>query len=223
VSDWLPTLVTGVAGLTVHSPVGAPPLDGINAWDAISQGGPRSSHRQHLLLNLCPDFAVLAGARIRVGWQQSAVRHLDMKLIWGLPGDEDKVTCRAPGCKNGWQRPPTLDNSSWPAPEPPEQATFLPGVWLFNLTADREGMCVYAVLRKSVRTEQRACVCISERHNLASAQPETVAFLQGLIRQYNTSHVWQANQFNPPFDPRSDPSHFGGVWGPWLPDTQELL
>ena len=146
VVDWLPTLVTGVAGLTVHSPMGAPPLDGINAWAAISQGG-RSS-RQHLLLNLCPEFAVLGGAKIRVGWQQSAVRHIDMKLIWGLPGDEDKVTCTAPRCKNGWQRPPTLGNSSWPAPEPPEQATFSPGIWLFNLTADREGMHVHVVLQK---------------------------------------------------------------------------
>ena len=196
VSDWLPTLVTGVAGLTVHSPVGAPPLDGINTWAAISQGV--KSSRQHVLLNLCPEFAVLAGGQIRVGWQQSAIRHFDMKLIWGLPGDEDTVACKAPGCKNGWQRPPALGSSSWPAAEPPEQATFSPGVWLFNLSTD-----------------------LSERHNLASAQPDTVAFLQALIRRYNGSHVWQANQFNPPFDPRSDPSHFGGVWSPWLPSTLE--
>ena len=90
---------------------------------------------------------------MRYGWQQSALLALvngsKMKLIWGLPGDEDAVTCKAPGCKNGWQAPPALGNSSWPTAEPPEAATFSPGVWLFNITEDDE-----------------------ERLNLASRQPE---------------------------------------------------
>ena len=108
------------------------------------------SNRTEILINLCPEFSVLAGGQVRYGWQQSALL-LDfaqqqhnaqplgqitgvMKLIWGLPGDEDKPTCKAPGCKNGWQRPPMLHNASWPAPEPPEIASFSPGIWLFNLT-----------------------------------------------------------------------------------------
>ena len=148
VSDWLPSIVTGMLGLKVHSPEHAPALDGINSWKAIAEGGP--SNRTEILINLCPEFSVLAGGQVRYGWQQSALL-LDfaqqqhnaqplgqitgvMKLIWGLPGDEDMPTCKAPGCKNGWQRPPMLHNASWPAPEPPEIASFSPGIWLFNLT-----------------------------------------------------------------------------------------
>ena len=44
------------------------------------------------MLNLCPDFAVLSGAQIRVGYQQSAYVRPPWKLIWGLPGDEDAPT-----------------------------------------------------------------------------------------------------------------------------------
>ena len=58
VSDWVPTIVTGAAGLAVHSPPHSPALDGINAWEAIANGGAGS--RKEVLLNLCPDFAVLS-------------------------------------------------------------------------------------------------------------------------------------------------------------------
>lgn len=144
VSDWMPTIVQGIAGLpAVHSPPNAPPLDGVDAWGAIATGGPGS--RKEVLLNLCPDFAVLGGAKVRYGWQQSALRFGEMKLIWGLPGDEDKAQCEPPRCKNGWQAPPALGNSSWPRPEPPETATFSPGVWLFNLTADEVSADIFSI------------------------------------------------------------------------------
>ena len=191
VSDWLPTLVAGVANLQIHQPAGGPPLDGVNAWGPIASGA--EHNRTELLLNLCPDFAVLSSARIRPGWQQSAIRHGHWKLIWGLPGDEDAPGCKAPSCKNGWQKPPRLGNASWPAAELPDVDVYSPGVWLFNVTADLE-----------------------ERNNLASSHPDVVSFLKSRIASYNMTHVWQASEDNPPLDPRSDPKNFGSVWSPWL-------
>ena len=217
VSDWVPTLVTGVAGLAVHSPPHAPPVDGVDAWAAISQGRPSS--RKEILLNLCPDFAVLAGAQVKYGWQQSAIRHGEMKLIWGLPGDEDRPQCKAPGCKNGWQLPPALDNSSWPAPDAPEPAVFSPGVWVRTRSpaAVRPALLICRLQLFNLTSD------IAERVNLAEEQPELVTFLQRRISAYNASHVWQANQFNPPLDPRSNPEHFRGVWSPWLPNSEERV
>eukprot|EP01046_Picozoa_sp_COSAG06_P036907 COSAG06_NODE_4118_length_4547_cov_22.177633_3_plen_52_part_00 len=38
VSDWMPTILTGLLGLTIHSPPNAPALDGIDSWAAIAAG-----------------------------------------------------------------------------------------------------------------------------------------------------------------------------------------
>lgn len=194
VTDWFPTVIAGIAGLPIREPTDGPKMDGVNAWTAIT-GGP--GVRSEVLLNLCPSFAVLSSAEIRPGWQQSALRHGDWKLIWGLPGDEDaeKGACGvgSSGCKNGWSRPPAPGNGSWPTPEAPEPATYSPGVWLFNLSADPY-----------------------ERQNLAAAHPSVVASLQAKIAGYNATHVWQASSKNPGPDPRSNPARFGDVWTPWL-------
>ena len=58
-----------------------------------------------------------------------------------------------------------------------------------------------------------------ERVNLAADAPEMVEFLKRRISAHNSSHVWQANQFNPPLDPRSSPKNLGNVWSPWLPNA----
>jgi hypothetical protein len=138
-----------------------------------------------------------------------------VKLIWGLPGDEDAPTCKAPGCKNGWQQPPALRNASWPAAEWPENATFSPGVWLFNLTADEQertnlassecgqNTAFYTVfcwktVRSFARTKQTSSKTRKNRETFyeraLTRRPEIVAFLQERITSYNSSHVWQANQ-----------------------------
>ena len=196
VTDFLPTIVAGIAGLNISSPHGAPPIDGVNAWPAITGAvTPLEHERREILVNLCPLFSVLEGAKIRPGWQQSAIIVEDMKLIWGLPGDRDSVNkCQSPGCKNGWTPPPAKGNDSWPASIKPEPEVYSPGVWLFNLTADP-----------------------LEQNNLASRQPELVASLQSKIAEYNRTHVWQASSVNPAMDPRSNPNNFDGVWTPWIP------
>ena len=51
VSDWYPTIVHGIAGLDVGVAAdGTPPLDGLDAWPAITTGAP--SLRNEILLNL---------------------------------------------------------------------------------------------------------------------------------------------------------------------------
>ena len=187
--------MSGLAGLPVGSPPGAPALDGVDGWGAIARG--EAAARTEVLLNLCPEFAVLAGAQIRPGWTQAAYRRGDWKLIVGLPGDSDDAnkTCVAPSCKNGWQRPPP-PGAGWPAPEPPEPATYKPGIWLFNITADPY-----------------------ERSNVAMLRPNVVAELLAAIALYNRTNVWQASSVNPRSDPKSNPVLWGGVWSPWLPAT----
>ena len=62
--------------------------------------------------------------------------------------------------------------------------------WLFNLTADPY-----------------------ERSDVSTKYPDVVSKLKQRIEVYNSSHIVQMNA---PFDPRSDPRNFNGVWTPWL-------
>ena len=62
--------------------------------------------------------------------------------------------------------------------------------WLFNVTDDP-----------------------NERKELSASNPDVVAMLKKQIEVYNSTHI---EQMDPPMDPRSDPSKFGGVWTPWL-------
>jgi arylsulfatase B/arylsulfatase I/J len=63
-------------------------------------------------------------------------------------------------------------------------------IWLFNVTADP-----------------------NEKNNMAGTFQDIVALMQKRIEAFNSTHV---AQLNPPFDPKSDPKNFGGVWTPWL-------
>jgi len=53
----------------------------------------------------------------------------------------------------------------------------------------------------------------NERNNVADQHLEIVKQLKERIEFYNSTHI---EQLNPPFDPKSDPAHYGGVWTPWL-------
>ncbi|PIK53483.1 putative arylsulfatase J [Apostichopus japonicus] len=112
VSDWLPTLVNGVAGY----PLNYTNLDGFNMWDIINSN--KTSPRKELLHNIDPwpyqpkDFNTNMTSAIRVG---------DWKLLTGTPG---------------------ANNGQWIAPPgsgiTPHLPLTIPGqnVWLFNITAD---------------------------------------------------------------------------------------
>ena len=110
-----------------------------------------------------------------------------------------------PFCPNGWVPPPESANK--PEPPPDVECSGLPcefnrsayivgGTFLFDLDNDPH-----------------------EHHDLASANPETVAALMAKLQAFNATKV---PQDNPPVDPRSSPTHFNSsgepTWTPWLGD-----
>ncbi|XP_030848937.1 arylsulfatase J [Strongylocentrotus purpuratus] len=117
VSDWLPTIVAGIAGRALN---GTKPLDGYNVWSAIS--GTASSPRTELLHNIDPKkkrpvnekFDTSIRAALRVG---------DWKIKTGADYD---VTVN-----NEWMPPPESGLDTIYPTEKPNQK-----VWLFNITAD---------------------------------------------------------------------------------------
>ena len=85
VTDWFPTVLR-LAGAPAEA---EDELDGVDQWEAISQGEP--SARTELVYNI--DVEKRPSAAIRVG---------DFKLIWGYPGS-----------KNGWYPEPGV-TELWP-------------------------------------------------------------------------------------------------------------
>ncbi|XP_072036042.1 arylsulfatase B-like isoform X2 [Amphiura filiformis] len=125
VSDWFPTLVTGVAGMDLTGTK----LDGFNVWDAIASKDTLSP-RKEILHDIdpfygrtiftnesgipCTDYNTSMHAAIRYG---------DWKLITGDPGFDR-------GC--GWKPAPDSGINPPSIPVKPLNDT----IWLFNITAD---------------------------------------------------------------------------------------
>jgi arylsulfatase B/arylsulfatase I/J len=95
VTDWLPTLVEGVAGLDLGAPTGrpcatclrpVPPLDGVNQWSMLSAGA--ASARTEVLLDLQTTArnpaAKKAGTTVIPG--SGAIRVGKWKLLHGHQG-----------------------------------------------------------------------------------------------------------------------------------------
>ncbi|XP_033124090.1 arylsulfatase I-like [Anneissia japonica] len=119
VSDWLPTIVEGIAGWNTN---GTKPLDGVNQWDTIRNGS--ASARTEILYNIDPLSVQKGGGRNWNGYAfnvriSAAIRSGDMKLITGTKGT------------SGWDAPPDAGLTSTAGP------TYTGNlVWLFNITAD---------------------------------------------------------------------------------------
>ncbi|XP_038052570.1 arylsulfatase B-like [Patiria miniata] len=122
VSDWFPTIVSGLAGGSLN---GTKPLDGYNLWDSIRSGTP--SPRQEILHNIDPfeghghrpfshslynnfTFTPSMRAAVRVG---------DWKLLTGPVGD------------GHWTPPPESGKATIRSKLKPHQ-----NVWLFNVKTD---------------------------------------------------------------------------------------
>ena len=114
VTDWLPTIVEGIAGLELDKDKWA--LDGYNVWSTITTDS--ETPRKEVLINLDPPRSKFIG--------QAAIRSGDWKLITGMPnctfGDD-----KAFHCPDGW----ILVNGTI---EPPPYTPSL--TWLFNLRTD---------------------------------------------------------------------------------------
>ena len=169
VTDWLPTIVEGIAGLELDKVKWK--LDGYNVWQAII--GNEESPRKEILIDLNPPYPGFIG--------QAAMRIGNWKLIIGEPNCSFGRVHVGDCCPDGWVH---LNGSIEVPPTTPSLT------WLFNITADP-----------------------NERNNVASQYPEVVKQLKERIEYYNSTHI---EQLDPPIDPRSNPSNFGGVWTPWM-------
>jgi len=229
VSDWYPTIVHGIAGLSVGIKAdGTPPLDGISAWPSIVSGVPSS--RTEMLLNLIPTGGhpnVPGQGAIRIGkwkllhghtcvWAQrtntygcgSCVardRQVKNNPPWEQPLPITSETS-PPFCPNGWTPPP--ESNLQPIPPPDEDGVHCEGEipCLFtNSTLITGGTFLFNIEADPM-----------EKHNVASRNPDVVQHLLARLQQFNATNIPQENA---PVDPASNPRHFDNVWTPWKGDT----
>ena len=116
-TDWLPTIVEGIAGLEVDKEKWK--LDGYNVWSTITAND--ESPRTEILINLDPPVF----KRAYIG--QAAIRIGDWKLITGQPNCSMAPEYQGDGCPDGWIH---LNGSIELPPYTPSLT------WLFNITAD---------------------------------------------------------------------------------------
>eukprot|EP00057_Strongylocentrotus_purpuratus_P012984 XP_011667458.1 PREDICTED: arylsulfatase B [Strongylocentrotus purpuratus] len=117
VSDWLPTIVAGIAGGALN---GTKPLDGFDVWNSIS--GTASSPRTEILHNIDLKKKQPANEKFDTSIR-AALRVGDWKIKTGA--DYDVTT------HNVWMPPPESGLDTIYPTEKPNQK-----VWLFNITAD---------------------------------------------------------------------------------------
>ena len=98
-SDWLPTIVSGVAGISSDElrPLlrNAPtPLDGVDAWSAIVSGGP--SPRTEVVTQVANGYWNASSPGASTSAAGPCIRVGEMKLIIGDPGDSRTIAWPAP-------------------------------------------------------------------------------------------------------------------------------
>ena len=116
VTDWLPTIVEGIAGLKLNK-TKKQALDGYNVWPTITAN--MRTPRKEILINLDPADAGFVG--------QAAIRRGDWKLITGRPNctfGEDNPSFP---CPDGWVH---VNGTTEPPPPTPSLT------WLFNIRKD---------------------------------------------------------------------------------------
>ena len=114
-TDWLPTIVEGIAGLELDKNKWA--LDGYNVWPTITTNS--ETPRKEILINLNPPRPGFVG--------QAAIRVGEWKLITGRPNCSFAQAHNGSTCPDGWVH---LDGSIELPPYTPSLT------WLFNITAD---------------------------------------------------------------------------------------
>ena len=114
-TDWLPTIVEGIAGLELDKDKWA--LDGYNVWPTITTDS--ETPRKEILINLDPPREGFIG--------QAAIRSGDWKLIVGVPNCSLVREYKGSPCPDGWVH---LDGSIEPPPYTPSLT------WLFNVNTD---------------------------------------------------------------------------------------
>ena len=117
VTDWLPTIVEGIAGLELDKDKWT--LDGYNVWPTITTNS--KTPCKEVLINLDPPMKKFIG--------QAAIRVGDYKLIRGQPNCsmESKRNTYELNCPSGW-----VHTNGTIEPPPPNPSL----IWLFNVIID---------------------------------------------------------------------------------------
>ena len=163
-TDWLPTLVEGVANLELNKSGNLQPLDGFNVWSAVTAN--TTSPRHEVLLTLNPPRGPSSGHPTKKSFPGTAAIRVDnWKLILGHPncsqqGWEPSVNVTGDKCPSGWVHPNGIE--ILPPPNPSM-------VWLFNLDDDP-----------------------LEENDLHAENPDIVEKLRARIEAYNATHISQA-------------------------------
>ena len=215
VTDWLPTLVSGVAGIQITQ-LSRPcptcnrsvaPLDGTNQWPMLSSGS--DSARTEVLLKFqnedwkkCTHQGKLpcnipGSAALRVGkW----------KLLYGSQVWAGTSKCQlrsgtgngkafpipinanesSPTCPFGWTPPPRADGNYEP-PRPPADAKCA------NATAGQPPTIPCTLSQDSGYITGQVLLFdvvndMAEEHNVATENPEIVARLLARLQHYNSSY-----------------------------------
>ena len=116
VTDWLPTIVEGIAGLKLNRRKKRT-LDGYNVWPTIT--GDKRTPRKEILMNLDPAGPEYIG--------QAAIRTGNWKLITGRPNCSLGEGNSLFSCPDGWVH---VNGTTEPLPYTPSLT------WLFNIKDD---------------------------------------------------------------------------------------
>jgi len=233
ITDWMPTLLKGVAHV---NPNGTHPLDGFNMWDAL-RDPTLPSPRTEILLQLDPPFNdTVNGTQddLNMYYEATSTSCLlhDEALV---EEDSDGVAvARLPrsnyqgsgGCVNStfsglgsrmkffmgqaairvgdWKLIVGQPNCSKPCL--PEQQC--PSGW-FPLAPNIPEPPIY---NNRFTWLFNITDDPTEHNDLSLERPDIVAQLQERLAFYRN---WNISQSHPDFDPRSNPNLFGGWWTPW--------
>ena len=237
-TDWLPTIVEGIAGLSLaDNTTGRPcptctrrvePLDGVNQWKMFNQLGEKSQRTEVLLdlqstaKNIHASVTLVPGSgAIRVGRWKLLHGHVGVwPGICSLRGPyrespQSPIPISAnttpPWCPFGWTPPPRADGL-FEAPQPPPE---LHCKELPCNTPANSGLVTGQTMLFDVVED------MAERHNLAAKYPHIVQRLLQRLQAYNNTHCGgQRCQPDNAGGPLGQPSTKGGphgvpVWLPW--------
>jgi hypothetical protein len=211
VTDWVPTLVEGAAGLALMAagrqcPTcnrSVAPLDGVNQWPMLAAGAP--SGRTEVLLDLqatrcwgkgacdVPGAGALRSGRWKLlhghtaVWQKPMQQASECALRSGAAVPAGKSTLpipanrSSPWCPNGWTPPPRADGH-YEAPRPaPGAGGCAPGVLPCTM-APGDAHLVGGTFLFDVVADP------FEADDVAAANPAVVAALLARLQAYNDTH-----------------------------------
>ena len=250
VTDWLPTLAAGAAGLDVSAD-GRPcptctrtvaPLDGVNQWPMLTTGAP--SLRTEVLLGnqptKCPPKSegpctMEGNGAIRIGkWKLmrgSVTGYLPATPCTARSGHGSKpnsttlpipANLSAPICVWGWNPPPQADPSKYELPHWPEDLNYACSSLPCNIPSNSTYVTGRIMLFDVVND-------IVEEHDVAAENPSVVATLLNRLLQLNNTHCGggpcpsdkKRPDAGPPGIPSNSTSAMPGV-DVWMPFRGDL-